>query len=95
MRLKRKAAAWDDDSFRKSRRRMIFHPIPLPTTPCMGLFPPSLSFLYSLLLREVVSQSAAVEMIRGELAIGRVSTRRNLVCGGPSAAMRIGSETLR
>jgi hypothetical protein len=36
-----------------------------------------------------------------ELAIGRVSTRRNLVCGGPSknpnqdAAMRIGSEAPR
>src|SRR5450759_2928736 len=72
-----------------------------PTTPCMGLFPSSLSFLYSLLLREVISQSAAVETIRGELAIGRVSTRRNLVCGGPSkdpnhdAAMRIGSEAPR
>jgi hypothetical protein len=70
-------------------------------TPCMGLFPSSLSFLYSLLLREVISQSAAVETIRGELAIGRVSTRRNLVCGGPSkdpnhdAAMRIGSEAPR
>jgi hypothetical protein len=82
---------------RKSRRRMIFHPIPLPTTPCMGLFPSSLSFLYSLLLREVISQSAAVERSEGS-SIGRVSTRRNLVCGGPSkdpnhdAAMRIGSE---
>jgi hypothetical protein len=54
------------------------------TTPCMGLFPSSLSFLYSLLLPEAISQSAAVETIRGERAIGRVSTRRNLVCGGPS-----------
>ena len=43
---------------------------------------PGLSFPYSLLLREVISQSAAVETIRGELAIGCVSTRRNLVCGG-------------
>jgi hypothetical protein len=49
----------------------------------------------------VISQSAAVETIRGELAIGHVSTRRNLVCGGPckdpnhDAAMRIGSEAPR
>jgi hypothetical protein len=58
-------------------------------------------FLYSLLLREGISQSAAVETIRGELAIGRVSTRRNLVYGGLSkdpnhdAVMRIGSEAPR
>jgi hypothetical protein len=68
----------------------------------MGLFPSSLLlFLYSLLLREGISQSAAVETIRGELAIGRVSTRRNLVSGGLSkdpnhdAVMRIGSEAPR
>src|SRR5580704_6427682 len=86
--------AWDP-------RKDFFQPTQPPTTPCMGLFPSSLSFLYSLLLREVISQSAVVETIRGELAIGRVSTRRNLVCGGsckdPShdAAMRIGSEAPR
>jgi hypothetical protein len=81
---------------RASGRRKDFSQCMQPsTTPCMGLFPSSLSFLYSLLLREVISQSAAVEMIGGELAIGRVSMRRNRVCGGPSkdpnydAAMRI------
>ncbi len=54
----------------------------------MGLVPSSLSFLYSLLLREGISRSAAVETIRGELAIGRVSTRRNLVCGGQATMVR-------
>ena len=49
----------------------------------------------------VISQSAAVETIRWELAIGHVSTRRKLVCGGPckdpnhDAAIRIGSEAPR
>ena len=36
----------------------------------------------------VISQSAAVETIRGELAIGHVSTRRNLVFGGPVCGRR-------
>jgi len=57
--------AWDP-------RKDFSQPTQPPITPCMGLFPSSLSFLYSLLLREVISQSVAVETIRGELAIGRV-----------------------
>ena len=72
-----------------------------PTTLVWDCFRQAFLFLYSLLLREGISQSAAVETIRGELAIGRVSTRRNLVYGGLSkdpnhdAVMRIGSEAPR